>query len=129
MSIAAISSAYSPYQANSSSFNQQRRTDFQQLAQSLKAGDLSGAQQAFAALQQDFQGVSTIQGGSSASTQVGAVGATSGGGSTLTSDLTAVGNALQSGNLSSAQNSFATLMQALQGAHHGHHHHYGSGAV
>lgn len=47
---------------------------------------------------------------------------------TINQDFSALGQALQSGNLSDAQNAFSTLQQDLQQSgqvhHHHHHHHY-----
>jgi hypothetical protein len=92
---------------------------FQQLAQDLKAGNLSAAQSDFSTLQQDLQGVA----GKSPAGPVqrehqhhrlgGSGGANGGGGgnsgnpiSTLFSQL---GQALQAGNLTAAQTAYGTL--------------------
>ncbi len=104
--------ALSPSSTATSTKNQ--NSDFQNLMQSLQSGNLSGAQQAFAALTQEMG--SSSQTGSSASA-----------GSTFSQDLSAVGQALQSGNMSAAQQAFAKLQQDAQGAggvsgHHYHHH-------
>jgi hypothetical protein len=82
---------------------------FQQLMQSLQAGDLSGAQQAYAALTTQAAGSQT-----SASSN-----------STLSVDLIAVGKALQSGDLSGARLAFAKWQQDAQagGVTHPHSHH------
>ena len=76
-------------------------TDLAVIGSALQSGDLSGAQKAFATLQQDMGNSS---GQSTTSTSA----------STPGTDLRALSSALQSGNLSDAQNAFATLMQDLQ---------------
>jgi len=76
-------------------------SDLAAVGSALQNGDLSGAQKAFATLQQDM--------GTSSGSTTATPGATPGG------DLTALGNALSgTGNLSDAQNAFNTLMQDLQ---------------
>ena len=72
-------------------------TDLAALGGALQSGDLTGAQNAFATLQQDM-------GNSSGQTTTATPGM----------DLTSLGNALQSGDLTGARNAFATLMQDLQ---------------
>jgi hypothetical protein len=83
----------------------QANNPFQQLSQALASGNLSAAQQAFAAIQQNAPQGSTAQNGQ---------------GSTLQNAFTALGQALQSGNLAAAQQAFTQLQQA--GGHHHHHH-------
>ena len=103
MSIDAISgsnaaSAYSPYR--------QTRTDFQSLSQALQSGNLSAAQSAYAALQQDQQN-----------------GPQPPANSPLANDFNALGQALQSGDLSGAQQSLAAVksdFQSLRQARGGH---------
>jgi len=72
-------------------------SDLAAVGSALQSGNLSGAQSAFATLQQDM-------------------GNSSGQSTTATSDtdLASLSSALQSGNLSGAQSAFATLMQNLQ---------------
>jgi soluble cytochrome b562 len=120
-SISSISSNTNIYQKQF----QQTRTDFSTLQSSLSSGNLTAAQQAYAALTQDIQNAQQTQGGQQAE-----------GTNQLGTDLTAVGSALQSGNITSAQSAFATLTQDLesmvqtQGGQeaHGHHHHHHHGA-
>lgn len=121
----------------------QVHSEVQQLGQDLQAGNLAGAQQDFAALAQNFPAAQTQTPGSSA-TPAATTGLTNTGstspGSTSTASTTtgtagnspaqafsAVGQALQSGNLSAAQTAFATLQQDLSLAGgtqlHAHHHH------
>lgn len=72
---------------------QQIKADFDKLQQSLQSGDLSGAQQAFAALQKDGpQGTNNP----------------------LQSQIDALGQALQSGNLSAARQAFSSLQSAAK---------------
>jgi len=99
-----LSGASSPYQK-----------DMQQLSQALQSGNLSAAQKDFSAIQQDLQnqGVSSTNhlhhhhhrsvGSGDSSTQ-----------NSLIQDLNQVGQALTSGNLSGAQQAYATLQQQLQ---------------
>jgi hypothetical protein len=100
--------------------NQQQQQYWTQLAQSLQSGNLSAAQQAFAGLQQNNtvskQAVSTTQ--TSQATQA----------TQLSTDMKALGTALQSGNLSAAQSAFSKVQQDMQGAQKGHHHHHHHGA-
>jgi hypothetical protein len=130
MSISSVSSASNLYsQSSQVSPFKQAQTDFAALSQALSSGNLAGAQQAYAAFQQDMQGIQSAQ---------GTVQSTSAAGSTqntLQGDLSAVGQALQSGNLTAAQNAFANLQQGMQSAQsqnqtgHAHHHHrHGGGA-
>ncbi|MEN7431873.1 hypothetical protein VA599_14025 [Chromobacterium sp. TRC.1.1.SA] len=143
------------------SLHQQRRQDFSNLTQSVQQGDIAGAQQALAALQQ-LNGSNNSNGGnsggdfssalnnaisaasspsSSSSTDPFAAvnssqtsnGASSAG-SSISSLLNTLGQDLQSGNLSQAQQDFQQLQQGLQAdgtqqasGQHRHHHHHGGG--
>ncbi len=94
-------------------------TPWSQLAQALQAGDLGGAQQAFATIAQRVQAADPSRSGQGAT-------AGQGSGSSLHQDYAALAQALQSGDLASAQQAFAQLqqdLQALPGRHHRHHHH------
>jgi outer membrane protein assembly factor BamD (BamD/ComL family) len=82
------------------------KQDFQQLASALQSGNLSGAQSAYANIQQLLQG---SQGSSASNTS-----STSTGSNTLQNDFLALGQALQSGDLSTAQNAFAQLQSDFQ---------------
>ncbi len=79
---------------------QQRRQNFEALAQALQSNDLTGAKQAYSALTQSNPA----------------------GTPPPNSPLTQIGQALQSDDLSAAQNSFATL----KAGQHKHHHHHGA---
>lgn len=84
---------------------------FNQLAQDLQSGNLSAAQQDYANIQQDFQNQAT-QGHGHHHHHHG------GGGdsemSQISQGLQQLGQALQSGNLSSAQQIYSTLQQEMQ---------------
>jgi hypothetical protein len=84
---------------------------FQQLAKDLQAGNLSGAQQDFSAIQQDLQS----QGGghhhhAHAQDSSGAQQ------NPIAELFNELGQALQSGNLSAAQQAYTTLQQDFQAA-------------
>lgn len=99
-------------QSSSSSSTQSSNpiaTAFNQLAQDLQSGNLSAAQQDFSQIQQDFQSQAEStqghhhhhHGGGEAQSQIGQL-------------FEQLGQALQSGNLSGAQQAFATLQQDFQ---------------
>src|SRR5271167_3277503 len=118
----------------------QVHSEVQQLGQDLQAGNLAGAQQDFAALAQNFPAATQPQTPTSSATPTASTGLTNTGSTSTSSTTTgttgnspsqafsAVGQALQSGNLSAAQTAFATLQQDLSlagGAQlHAHHHHH-----
>ncbi len=110
MSIAGIaSSLFSQLSSIQNTKQSSLQSEFQQLATDLQAGNLSGAQADFAALQQNTP-----------------TGQTSG--QSLSQAVTALGSDLQSGNLTAAQQDFATIQQDVQqgtqgGQVHHHHHH------
>src|SRR5271165_2306907 len=99
-----------PQSSSSSQGSSNITQDFNQLATDLKAGNTTAAQQDFAKLQQDFQGQAT-QGHhhrhhhSSES---------SGDSSAISQLFSQLGTALQSGNLSAAQQAYATVLQNFQ---------------
>ncbi len=110
MSIAGIASSLFS-QINNLQNTQQAtvQNEFQQLAQDLQAGNLTQAQSAFAALQQNAP--------------AGAVS-----GSPLSQAFSVLGQDLQSGNLTGAQQAFSNIQQdfqqAAQQTGQGHHHHH-----
>ena len=113
MSIQPISSSPDAYRAdNPQSKFQQFRTDFEQLSNTLQAGNLAGAQQAYNSLMQDVHGADQ-----------------NGKNTTLASDLASLGQALQSGDLSAAQKAFSTLQQDMQSVGQAHHHRHRHRAV
>jgi len=83
-----------------------RSQDFAALQSSLQAGNLVGAQQAFAAFQQDVQKTAQAAGPSNLFAP----------GTQASHDLQTLGGALRSANLSGAQKAFATLLQDIQTA-------------
>jgi outer membrane protein assembly factor BamD (BamD/ComL family) len=86
---------------------------FSQLAKDLQSGNLSAAQQDFATIQQDFQSQSAQ--GQTQSTEGHHHHHGSGGGSSEVSQLLdQLGTALQSGDLSSAQQAYSSLAQQFQ---------------
>jgi hypothetical protein len=101
MAIGALSAGgLSQYVLESSDLSQTQQA-WQTLQQSLASGNLPAAQTAFNNYQQLNQNLTIISGGSSASTQ-------------LTTDMTALGTALSSGDLSSAQSAFATVQADMK---------------
>lgn len=108
-SIDSTSATYSPTNQRPAA------TDFKALAQALQSGDLNRAQQAFASLQQDAPWVGRALSASSAIAPAG--------GSSAVTALQDLRSALQSGDLSGAQQAFANLQQSAHAGHHAHHHH------
>ena len=102
MTVSGISSVIPSSLTDPATFKQGQAA-FQALAGALQAGDLGGAQKAFADFIQIVQGSKTGQ---------------------LSADLQAVGSALQSGDIGAAQKAFATLQQNAQKAHGHHRHHH-----
>jgi outer membrane protein assembly factor BamD (BamD/ComL family) len=78
---------------------------FSQLSQDLQSGNLAGAQQDFSTIQQDIQ--TRISGGQGHHHHHG------GEASAINQAFQELGQALQSGNLSSAQQAYSTLQQDL----------------
>jgi hypothetical protein len=124
MSIPSISSV-SSYQANQVNWQNnstQRQSAFQALASALQAGNLSSAQQAFAALQQsqpNFSATAQAQNAQQASVQ-----------DPLAVDFSALDKALKANNLQAAKDAFAKLLQDMQSVKgHPHHHHKASAST
>lgn len=131
MSVSAISSALA---SDLSTNFQKQQQEFKQLGQDLQSGNLSAAQQDFVTLQQDLQ-----QTGSTSTTSATSTASTSAAQSSesISQLFQQLGEDLQSGNLSGAQQDFQSLQTDLQNlvsgqsqsgeAVHGHHHHHGGG--
>lgn len=85
-----------------------RDDDFALLQSTLQSGNLSAAQGAYAAFQQDVQKTSLAGGSQSLFSP----------GTKASGDLQAVGANLRSSNIQGAQKAFATLMQDIQSAGH-----------
>jgi hypothetical protein len=101
-------SNYSDYQASGSKgAGSQRRAEFEQLTQDIQSGDLTDAQQAFSALQQNAPAGTSAASGQSGNSN---------------SPMDALAQALQSGDLTGAQQALAKIQQ---GHGRGHHHHGG----
>src|SRR5579864_3876779 len=82
---------------------------FNQLAQDLKSGNISGAQQDFAQIQQAFQNQASQAQGHHHHHHGGG-----GGGNAISQLFDQLGQALQSGNFSSAQTAYNSLVQEFQ---------------
>lgn len=121
MAVSGVCASTTSYQSTVQSSFKQRQQDFQSLADALQAGNLQGAQQAFAALQQDR----------AASPRVAGVTGTqqAGQNSPIRQDIQALQSALQSNDLAGAQKALTTFQQDVQQAGHTHHHrhHHGGG--
>lgn len=83
---------------------------FNQLAQDLKSGNIAGAQQDFAQIQQAFQNQASQTQGHHHRHHGGGEG----GGNPIGQLFDQLGQALQSGNLSSAQTAYNSLVQEFQ---------------
>ena len=104
---------------------QSRRQDFGGLAAAIKGGDLSAAQAAFAKL----AGTTGTAASAAATSGTAATTGTSTTGTTTdNSPLSAVGQALSSGDIKGAQQALANLFASGAGGHH-HHHHGGQAAA
>jgi outer membrane protein assembly factor BamD (BamD/ComL family) len=85
---------------------------FSQLAKDLQSGNLSAAQQDFSTIQQDFQSQSAQ--GQTQSAQGHHHHHGGGGSSEISQLLNELGTALQSGDLSTAQQAYTSLVQQFQ---------------
>jgi hypothetical protein len=102
---------------------QQIQSEFQQLGQDLRAGNLTQAQQDCATLSQNFSGAQ------SASTSATTAANTS---NPIAQSFAALSQDLQNGNISGAQQDYATIQQDFKQQHQGagqvqHHYHHGGG--
>jgi hypothetical protein len=106
---------------------QQLQSEFQQLGQDLQAANLTQAQQDFATLSENFPIAQT-------GTTTGTTAATANSSNPIAQAFTALVQDLQNGNLSGAQQDYATIQQDFQQqqqgssqVHHHRHHHGGGG--
>jgi len=99
MSIASSSIAFPHNQMQN--YFQQRHADLRQLGQDLKAGDLSGAEQEFSAIQKLAQNGPLATGGVFAHVN-------------REQDFNAIGEALQTGDLASAQEALSALQSTFR---------------
>ena len=90
---------------------------FSQLGQDLQSVNSTNSQSFFAQLQQDLQAIQSSQPQSSLS-----AGSSGAGQNSINTDINALGQDLQSGNLTDAQSVFAQLQQDIQAAQSHHHH-------
>lgn len=98
-------------QVSSSSANQNASPiaqDFKQLSQDIQSGDISAAQQDYAKIQQDFQNQAAGKHGHHHH------GGGGGGASAISQLLQELGQDLQTGSLSAAQQAYSTLQQDFQ---------------
>jgi hypothetical protein len=115
MSVSAIFPSSELSQGNNlQNASQQQRTEFQQLTQALRSGNLTNAQQAFSTLAKSAtsSGLQSVQ---------------------LSQDLNALRSALQSGDLAGARDAYSAVQDGLQNstpsaAHHHRPHHGGGGS-
>jgi type VI protein secretion system component VasK len=120
MNISSIGSTTSSYPVTPANTFNQFLTDFQSIGSDIQSGNLTSAQSALTAFQNDLQS-------SSGQNPLSRLFSNN---STLTNDLASLQTALQSNNPASAQNAFNTLVQDMQTAiqtqkpHHHHHHHH-----
>jgi hypothetical protein len=123
MTVSSVFSATSLYQPENQALFQQQAQDFNTLASALQSGNLSTAQSAFTSWQQDLTSIAPPNQQSTQQSQP------FGSNSQANSDFQSLSSALQSGDISSAQQAFANLKQDLQssGSVRGHHHHHRTG--
>lgn len=114
MSVSSISSGTSLNPTDWRSTVKQGKQDFKQLLGALQSGDVSGAQQAYSAMQQLLPGLQTAL-------QTGAdTGNIASAANTLGTDFSALGAALGSGSLTDAQGAVTKLQQDVQAYRQGH---------
>ena len=102
---------------------QQVQSEFQQLGQDLQAGNLTKAQQDYATLSQNFR---TAQTGTTAAATPTATATNS---NPIAQAFAALSTDLQNGNITAAQQDYATVQQDAQqqGSSQVHHHHHHGG--
>jgi outer membrane protein assembly factor BamD (BamD/ComL family) len=110
MSVAGVLSSF--FDSSSQSVQpkkQQLQQEFQQLGKDLQAGNVSSAQQDYSTIQRDLQnGTAQVQAHHHHHLHGG------GGGSAISQLFDQLGQALQSGNLTSAQQAYTSLQQDFQ---------------
>ncbi len=111
---------------------QQIQSQFQKLGQDLHSGNLTQAQSDFATLTQELPNGGQFSGASATPSTTSSTSANS---NPILQAFQSLGQDLQSGNLTAAQQDFATIQQSAQQAqasgqaHHGHHHHHTGGSA
>lgn len=126
--ISSITATTDPSQTGAETHFSQLAKSFQAIGSALQSGDLSSAQSALANFEQAIPGTSQSKSQSKTSQPFGQ-------NSQANSDYKNLTDALQSGNLSTAQKAYASLQNDLANAsssastkstHRGHHHHHRS---
>ncbi|HSY18918.1 MAG TPA: hypothetical protein VK815_11310 [Candidatus Acidoferrales bacterium] len=117
-SISSVTPATNPYQITTQNTFAQSVNDFKAIGSALQSGDLSSAQSALAAFQQNQPAAAQ-----SANSQP------FGKNNQANTDYQTLTTALQSGDLAGAQKAFSSIqsdLKSAQAAHkgHGHHHHH-----
>jgi DNA-binding FadR family transcriptional regulator len=109
VSSVSLSQGATPTVSNGRSSIRQERQDFDQLYQALQSGNLSAAQQAYG----DFQKVQASLASASTETSGTTTASTT---KAVKTDWTALGQALQTGSLTGAQDALGKLLQDAQAA-------------
>src|SRR5882672_6451157 len=122
MSISSINSGANPaYQSGPSSLFKQVRQDFKAIENAVQSGDLASAKQAVSAFQQDQQNLQNargVAGGPNQSPQPD---------SQFKNMVSSLITSIQSGDLTSAQQSLSAVQANMKAFGAGHHHHGGGG--
>jgi soluble cytochrome b562 len=123
MTIGNVSSSQNFQAVNAQKRGGQFRQDFDDLSQALQSGDLSGAQTAFASIEQMRPDNNVTQATSANSATQPVNGP-------LRADMDALSKALKSGDLKGAQDAFKQLQQDAQAVRQSrpHHHHHATAA-
>jgi outer membrane protein assembly factor BamD (BamD/ComL family) len=93
---------------SSTQSNSRVAQELSQLSQDLQSGNISAAQQDYTTLQQDFQSHTSQAGGHHHHSSSGSDS------NSISQLLNQLGQALQTGNLSAAQQAYATMQQTMQ---------------
>jgi hypothetical protein len=120
MSVQGVSSSTNPYLPNVQSNTATMSSNFKSLFTAIQSGDLKSAQNSYSQIQSLLQNTQSSQTATAAQPSPQQ--------SQLNADFTALGSALQSGDINGAQNALKKLGEDLQStgkAHHHHHHHGG----
>ena len=122
MSVSSINAGANPvYQAGPSGLFKQARQDFKAIENAVQSGDLASAKQAVAAFQQDQQNIQNARG------VAGGPGQGSQPDSQFKNIVSSLLTSIQSGDLTSAQQSLSAVQANMKAFGAGHHHHGGGG--
>jgi hypothetical protein len=121
MSVSGVSASGSSSLYQSSNPQKNIQASFKQMADAIQNGDLTGAQSAYGSLAQLLNGGQQTTQAAAQSTSQGSANPTG----SFADLLNQIGSALQSGDLTGAQQALQSLQQAAQT--HRHHHHHGAG--